>query len=86
MSKLTDNQIWKKAKDSDSSILSDPRVSALRDEDGWTPLHWLAWMGVKEAWFHPDFDKVKNKYRRTPKDTWFRAGYKPLTCMDFIND
>ena len=115
MDQLTDKQIWAKAKSGDSSILSDPRVSTLKneygetplhylahkgvkeilkhpdvskvkDEDGWTPLHKLASRGVKEAWSHPDFDKIKNNRGKTPKDVWFVYGYKPITCMDFINN
>ena len=82
--RLTDSEIWAKAKSGDSSILSDPRVSELKHEDGWTPLHELANKGVKEAWFHPDFDKVGDKKGRTPKDWWFQMGHKPITCTDFI--
>ena len=84
--KLTNNEIWHKASYGDPSIISDPRISTLRDEFDWTPLHLLAWHDVKEAWFHPDFDKVKNKNGKTPKDWWIKYGYKPVTCTDFIND
>ena len=84
MLKLINDEIWVKAKKGDPSILSNPRVSTLRNEYSWTPLHYLAWIGVKKAWFHPDFDKVKIKNGRTPKDWWFVAGHKPVTCTDFI--
>ena len=84
--KLASDEIWHKAERGDSSILSDPKVSKIRDRYGWTPLHCLALKGVKEAWFHPDFDKIKDKKGRTPKDIWFQFDYKPVTCMDFINN
>ena len=84
--KLTDNQIWIETENSNPSILSDPRVSTLKvnPEYGWTPLHVLAWKGVKEAWFHHDFDKIKSKDGKTPKDMWIATGHKPVTCIDFI--
>ena len=64
--RLTDKQIWAKAKSGDSSILSDPRVSTLKNEYGETPLHLLADRGVKEVLKHPDVSKVKNEYGDTP--------------------
>ena len=83
--KLTDEKIWGRAKHGNPSILSDPGVSTLKDSGRRTPLHWLAWEGVKEAWFHPDFNKVKNKDGETPKDRWFLYKHKPVTYTDFIN-
>ena len=84
MTELTDYEIWVRARNGDPSILSDLRVSTLRNNFGWTPLHYLAWKGVKKAWFHPDFDKVKNKEGETPKDWWIKSNHRLLTCMDFI--
>ncbi len=82
---LIDEEIWYKAYRGDSSILSDPRVSIISGQNGDTPLHYLAWHGVKEDWFHPDFNKVKSNDGKTPRDTWINTGHKPLTCVDFIN-
>ena len=79
-----DDEIWVKAKKGDPSTLSDPRVSTLRDNFSWTPLHYLAWRGAKKIWSHPDFDKVKDKKGRTPKDTWIIYRHRPVTCANFI--
>ena len=73
---LTDYQIWIKAGGGDPSILSDPRVSTLRDGHGWTPLHLLASRGVKGTLKHPDASKVKNKNGNTPLHWSARRGIK----------
>ena len=82
--KLTDGKLWTRAYNGDPSILSDPRVNTLKDECGHTPLHWLAYKGVREVLKHPDFDKVKNNYGQTPKDICFLYKQKPETCPYFI--
>ena len=84
LEKLTDKQIWNKAYKGDPSILSDPRVSTLRDKYGRTSLHYLAHKGVKEVWSHSNFDKVKDKNGETPKDWWFVHNRKPPACADFV--
>ena len=73
---LTDKQIFDKALDGDPSILSDPRVSILRDEFDETTLHYLADKGVKGTLKHPDASKVKNKNGNTPLHWSARRGIK----------
>ena len=81
---LTDDQIWKKTKDGDSSILSDSRVSTLRNGVGNTPLHWLADRGAKKVLKHPGVSTLKNEYGNTPlhflagrgvKGAWFHPDF-----------
>lgn len=66
MKKLLEQELWKKAREGDISILSDPRVSKLIDRDGETPLHVLAMRGKYEILKHPDVDKVQNYFGNTP--------------------
>ena len=63
---MTKDELWAKAKKGNRSILSDPRVSTLRDGDGWTPLHELARRGAKEVLKHPDAGTLKNQDGNTP--------------------
>ena len=81
---ITDSEIWGKVTKRDSSILSDPRVSKLKDFDSWTPLHYLADRGVKEVLKHPDASTAKNAYSATPlhllanrgvKEAWFHPDF-----------
>ena len=82
---LTDRQIWHKAKSGDPSILSDPRVSTLKDENDNTILHYLASRGVKEVLKHPDVSKVRDEFGWTPlhllvswsgpKEAWFHPDF-----------
>ena len=84
---LTDYQIWAKAGNGDPSILSDPRASTLKNDAGSTPLHWLAWKGVKEVLDHPDVSKIKTKSGNTPlhysadrgiKEAWFHPDFDKM--------
>ena len=75
---MTDNEIRNRAKKGDPSILSDPGVSKLKDFNGDTPLHWLAYGGVKEVLKHPDVSKVKNKYGETPLHELANRGVKEV--------
>ena len=81
---LTDYQIWRKAGNGDPSILSDPRISRIKDFNGNTPLHYLADGGVKEVLKHPDVSILKNEYDNTPlhflahrgvKEAWFHPDF-----------
>ena len=75
---LTDKQIWDKAYNSGPSILSDPRVSTLKDEYGWTPLHELAKNKVKEVSKHPDVSKIKSRFGNTPLHYLANNGVKEI--------
>ncbi len=47
-------------------VLKSNLVDKVKDHEGWTPLHWLAWKGVKEIIHHPSVDKVKDHDGDTP--------------------
>ncbi len=47
-------------------VLKSDLVDQVKDEDGWTPLHSLAWKGVKEVLSHPSVDQVKDNNGATP--------------------
>ncbi len=47
-------------------ILKSDLVDKVKDKYDCTPLHRLAWDGVKKVFDHPSVDKVKNKYGDTP--------------------
>ena len=64
------DDLFIKAKRGDESILKDPNVSKVKDRDGQTPLHWLAFKGVEAALKHPDAKKVKDSEGQTPADIW----------------
>jgi len=65
---ISDEELWNLARLGDKSILNDERVSSIRDDDGSTPLHYLAQRRVKEVIDHKDVDKVRDKYNMTPLD------------------
>ena len=58
--------LFERAKKGDVSILSDPNCSIVKNNDGWTPLHWLARAGKIEVLSHKDCSLVKDNYGRTP--------------------
>ncbi len=47
-------------------VLKSDLVDKVKDNDGYTPLHELAWNGIKEVLHHPSVDKVKDKDVWTP--------------------
>ena len=58
--------IFERAEKRDISILSDPNVSLVKDNDGWTPLHLLAWKGKIEVLSHKDCSIIKDNSGWTP--------------------
>ncbi|MFW6243468.1 MAG: hypothetical protein ACOC2W_04845 [bacterium] len=58
--------LFKKAKSRDISILSDPDVSKIKNKKGDTPLHVLAFNGALGILKHVDVSKVKNDKGETP--------------------
>lgn len=72
MSNLTQQEIedlFYKSYRGDATVLQDPNVSKARDKYGNTTLHYAAEKLV-EALQHPDVDKVKNAWGKTPKDLY----------------
>lgn len=67
MSNLTQQEIklLQRAINRDVTVLQDPNVSKVKNEEGYTPLHYAA-MYFEEAVNHPDSSKVKNKWGNTP--------------------
>ncbi len=61
-------------------VLKSDLVDTVKDHDGDTPLHWLAWKGVKDVLDHPSVDKVKTNYGQTP--LYYLAWRDLLTIED----
>jgi len=61
-------------------VLRSDLVDKVKDEEGRTPLHYLAWNEVKEVLSHPSVDQVKNSYGSTPLHLLAYWGY--LTKRD----
>jgi len=47
-------------------VLKSDLVDKVKDKDGWTPLHVLAWKEIKEVLSHPSVDQVKDHNGETP--------------------
>lgn len=58
--RLSKEQLFKRAENGDVSVLSDPRVSKIRDGSDWSPLEILCSLGKMETLRHPDIDKIKD--------------------------
>jgi len=81
---ITRENIWKKIKKKKNylEVLKSDFVDKVKDDAGWTPLHWFARNGVKvkEVLNHPSVDKVKDHYGDTPLHEL--AKYKHVTIED----
>jgi len=64
--RITKENIFEEAKRCNLEVLKSDLVDKVKDNDGWTPLHYLAREGVKEVLDHPSVDKVKDNYSQTP--------------------
>jgi len=61
---ITKENIWDEIdKRNYLEVLRSDLVDQVKDEEGRTPLHELAYHGVKEVFDHPSVDKVKDNYR-----------------------
>ena len=58
--------LFERAKKRDITVLSDSNVSIVKDNDGWTPLHFLALAGKIEVLSHKDCSLVKDNDGETP--------------------
>jgi len=63
---ITKENIIDEARKSNLEVLKSDLVDTVKWPCNWTPLHILAWNGVKEVFDHPSVDKVKTKYDQTP--------------------
>jgi len=65
---ITRENIWKKIKKKKNylEVLKSDLVDKVKDKYSWTPLHELAWRGVKEVLSHPSVDQVKDNNGATP--------------------
>lgn len=71
---LSDKELFERAYKGDISILDDSNVAKIRDEWGYTPLHFLAKAGKIEILKHPDVARVKSKWGNTPLHLLARKG------------
>ncbi len=70
-------------------VFKSDLVDKVKDEDGWTPLHFLAQEGVKEVLSHPSVDKVKGNYGWTPLHWLAWEGVKEVLShpsVDIVKD
>ncbi len=64
---ITKENIFKEARKRNLKVLKSDLVDKVKGNfGGWTPLHHLAYDGVKDVFDHPSVDKVKNSYGYTP--------------------
>jgi len=64
--RITKENIWDEAEKSNLEVLKSDLVDTVKNVDGWTPLHELAWNRVIEVLEHPSVDKVKDHDGWTP--------------------
>jgi len=63
---ITRENIWDEAWKSNLEVLRSDLVDKVKDKDGWTPLHHLAYQDVKDVLKHPSVDQVKDHFGNTP--------------------
>jgi len=63
---ITEKNIWDETERCNLEVLKSNLVDKVKDKYSWTPLHELAWMGVKDVLSHPSVDKVKDNKGSTP--------------------
>ncbi len=73
--KITEENIWKETRKRNLEVLRSGFVDKVKSNNGWTPLHNLAWRGVKEVLSHPSVDKVKDDFGDTPLHVFSRFDY-----------
>jgi len=59
---ITKENIWDEARKSNLEVLKSDFVDKVKDVYRMTPLHYLAWKGVKDVLNHPSIDKIKDDY------------------------
>ncbi len=65
--KITEENIWDEIKKKNYlKVLNSDLVDKVKDNDGETPLHELAWNGIKDVLDYPSVDQVKDNYSKTP--------------------
>ncbi len=77
---ITKDNIINEARKRNLEVLKSDLVDTVKDDAGWTPLHELAYRGVKEVLNHPSVDQVKDNDGRTPLHWLALTG--PLTKKD----
>ncbi len=73
--RITKENIFEEARRCNLEILKSDLVDTVKNHDGWTPLHDLAYEGVKEVLNHPSVDKVKDHDGDTPLHDLAHWGY-----------
>jgi len=76
--KITKENIIDEAEKSNLEVLKSDLVDTVKNKDSWTPLHILAWEGVKDVLHHPSVDKVKDNNGWTPLHVLARYGVKDV--------
>jgi len=75
---ITKENIFEEAKKSNLEVFKSDLVDKVKDANGLTPLHWLAWNGVKEILDHSSVDKVKDGAGWTPLHDLASRGVKEI--------
>ncbi len=81
---IKDN-IFEEARRCNLEVLRSDLVDKVKDEDGWTPLHWLAYRRVKEILDHPFVDKVKDIGGNTPLHVLAWNGVKEILSHSSVD-
>ncbi len=63
---ITKENIFDEARKSNLEVLKSDLVDKVKDVNGGTPLHSLAWKGVKDVLSHPSVDTIKDNNGKTP--------------------
>jgi len=64
--RITEDNIFEETRKNNLEVLRSDLVDKVKDEDGNTPLHFLADNGIKNVLLHPSVDKVKDNDGDTP--------------------
>jgi len=76
---MTERYIWQEAKNGNPKIIKHPLCDILRDGNGWTPLHYLAYRGVEEILEHPSVGLVKECHAQLTPLHLLAQSYSNLT-------
>jgi len=74
---ITEENIWDEIKKKNYlKVLKSDLVDQVKDRSGWTPLHRLAYIAIKDILDHPSVDQVKDHNGWTPLHILAKCGVK----------
>ncbi len=75
---ITKENIFDEAWKNNLEVLKSDLINKARGKNSWTPLHTLAYRGVKEILDHPSVDKIKTYSGKTPLHVLALYGVKDV--------